>query len=353
MSPRVSPRELLASPLAPDAPIAEALSWAVAHATLAPSELNSQPWHFRAVLDRMDQGATIELLLDRARLLPTIDPTDREAVLACGGALLNLRLALGGAALSTTVRLCPDPYQADLLADVTVRSTVDPRPEEPAADRELRRAVVDRTTHRAAFELTPVAQSLVDQLVAEVGYEGAPVVVLNDSERRDLGRLNREATTTLWPDRAFREELASWSRNNATSRTDGVPGFAHGLGAWQSWLEPGRLRAGSSTVLEDEDLRQTLEDAGVTVVIGAASESRIALLRAGAGMQRLLLRATSHGVAASYRNAALHVPGLRQSLSRAVQLDHPQVVLRLGYAERAQPSARRSQGDVLDLHEVH
>lgn len=64
------------------------------YATLAPSSHNSQPWHF--VLN----DNTIALCADRMRALAVIDPYDRELIISCGAALLNLRVALSRAGLA-------------------------------------------------------------------------------------------------------------------------------------------------------------------------------------------------------------------------------------------------------------
>jgi hypothetical protein len=164
-----SPRAVLDAPLAPEASIGEVVRGAVAHACLALSELNSQPWLIRVEIDSDNQSATVELLLDESRLLSTIDPTGREAVLACGAALLNLRLALQGASLGTRVLLCPDPARPELLARLDVQG----RCLEAAPDRTLRQAIPFRGTRRAAFDPGEVPPPLVDHLVAEAAHEGA------------------------------------------------------------------------------------------------------------------------------------------------------------------------------------
>lgn len=74
------------STLAPDM-----ITQALASAVKAPSPYNTQPWRF--VVD----GSRIDLFLDRDRVLHVADPDAREARLACGAALCNLRLALRAA----------------------------------------------------------------------------------------------------------------------------------------------------------------------------------------------------------------------------------------------------------------
>jgi hypothetical protein len=328
--------EVVSPSLAPEAPLGDALLWALGHAAMAPSELNSQPWLFRVVGGTTGRTARVELTLNEASRLPVVDPDDREAVLACGAALMNLRLALHGAELATEVRLCPDPQRSDLLAQVLVGGTT----KELAHERPLRLAIPVRRTHRDSFEPAAVPSDEVDQLIAEAGYEGAPVAVLDDAARSAVQLLNTRGSDQLWRQTAFRDEIASWSRSNTSKRTDGVPGFSHGLTTLSSWLEPSRLRSGRSTVAVTEAAAQDRDPAPVLLVIGAADDSHEAVLRSGAGMQRLLLRATDLGLAASYQNAALHVPELRRALARAVDLDHPQVVLRVGYGHGGRPGPR-------------
>jgi hypothetical protein len=68
--------------------VEDELRFAVEQAVLAPSSHNTQPWQFR--LD----GDTVELYADRDRVMHVIDPQDRELVISCGAALLNIELAI-------------------------------------------------------------------------------------------------------------------------------------------------------------------------------------------------------------------------------------------------------------------
>lgn len=333
------PRDLLELRLAPDASMLDTLRWAVAHAALAPSELNSQPWLWLVELPRHGDEARLELHLDPLRSLPVVDPEGREGVLACGAALLNVRLALHGSGIGTTVRFCPEPERPEVLAEIVVRGRV----VEQLAQRQLRLAIPLRRTHRGSFDPGTLSQEVIDRLVAEAAYEGALVAVLSEGEQDQVRALNADAAEQLRGRPDFRREVAQWSRSNASDRTDGVPGYSHGLGSVRAWLEPGRVLAGRSHVATDELRAQALDRTPLLLVVGSAGESRDSLLRAGSGMQRLLLRATQLGLAASYQNAALHVPEQRGFLARAVQLDHPQVVLRIGWGQGGQLSPRRAE----------
>lgn len=259
--------------LAPEAGLAEAITWSVAHAVLAPSELNTQPWRFRALVDR-NATARIDVLLDRSRLAAAADPSARLAVLACGAALLDLRLALRGAALGGTVRLCPDPATPDLLAEVHVRGPATERPE----DRLLREAIGVRGARGGPAEPGEIPDVVLDHLLAEAAYEGALVVVLNAEQARACG--------------------------------------ARGL-----------------------------------LCVGSPGDDRPSLLRAGAGLQRLLLAATTYGITCRFVNDGLRHPDQRAEVARLVELDHPQVLLQLGFGQPALDTDRRAVSDVLTFLE--
>src|SRR3954447_10508959 len=99
-------------PAAPRTARAAVLRSAVAHAVLAPSNHNSQPWLFGI------DGDVMRLWADRSRGLPVVDPFDRELVMSCGAALLNARLAVRALGFAATVDVFPDQSDPDLLAAV-------------------------------------------------------------------------------------------------------------------------------------------------------------------------------------------------------------------------------------------
>jgi nitroreductase len=71
-------------------------------------------------------------------------------------------------------------------------------------------------------------------------------------------------------------------------------------------------------------------------------------LRAGAAMQRVLLTATQHGLAATPLSQLLEVPKLRMLLADHINRQVIQTVLRIGYPiTPARSTPRRPLGDIV------
>lgn len=83
----IDPRTIVETDFPAKAAPADQWHFLINYALLAPSEYNTQPWLFRV------QGNSVEICADYSRSLPVVDPQDRELLISCGAACLNLRLA--------------------------------------------------------------------------------------------------------------------------------------------------------------------------------------------------------------------------------------------------------------------
>jgi len=90
------------------------------HAVFAPSGHNTQPWLFRLGADHLD------LIADRTRGLPVVDPYDRELTISCGAALDHLVTAGRHYGKKVTVEVSPDSTDADLLARCRITDEATP-----------------------------------------------------------------------------------------------------------------------------------------------------------------------------------------------------------------------------------
>ena len=217
---------------------------------------------------------------------------DREDLISCGAALLNIELAARHLGLVTRSTLLPDPEDSTLLVRIDIDSLRAPR----ADEQELFAAVARRHTRRAPFARTYVPSGVLDHLAAAAGSEGASLVAVPPGDA--LSRLDHELLA-------------------AAPRASEDPASAAGLRA--PWVGLGR----GAPELGQLDILTTAED------------TPIDWLRAGRALQRLLLTATARWVGARVFTLALADPATRERVRLGLCAGaYPQVVLELGDASQ-------------------
>lgn len=285
----------------------------------APSLHNAQPWLFRL------HPEVIELHADPRRRLPVVDPDDREQRIACGAALLTLRLALHGYGIRPIVTLFPDPARPDLVAAVRHGGS---RPATPEQQRLLRAVPLRRTNRHPFTDATPTQQELYTLRRAALD-EGAWLHVVDDpGDRAHVQRLAVLAHERQAADPEFVAELRSWT-GTEPGRRDGVPASSGGPqpAPQDRWV----LRDYSGGTAPDRVPGKDFERDPLIAVLTAHLSGPRAEVQAGQALQRVLLAATADGLAASFLSQIVEVPGPREQLRKLIGASRPpQVVLRIG-----------------------
>ncbi|WP_126284673.1 Acg family FMN-binding oxidoreductase [Burkholderia stagnalis] len=326
--------------LASSARLDDQLKSLLGYAVLAPSSHNSQPWRF--IVD----WNTIAVCADRMRALPVVDPFDRELIISCGAALLNLRVALNHAAVAHTISLFPSDIDPDVLAVVRVCNDG----YADAALGTLFEAIPIRVTTRAPFDSAPVPDELQRELVSAGVAEGVEVACADSiSQRARIAELIAEADRQQFADSRFRRELASWI--DPRRSIDGMPAFAAGVPALIDFATPIITTAVRTFDLGNglAALHHQLVDASpLLVCIATTRDDREAWLAAGQALERMLLIAARAGYTASYLNQPIEVGGLRAHLVHMLDLGgHPQLLLRIGRGPHTLHSPRRPLDEVV------
>jgi hypothetical protein len=315
----------------------QAFRHAIAHAILAPSVHNTQPWRFVII------GKTLEIYADGSRRLRVLDPTGRQMLISCGCALFNTRVALAASGYDAIVKRFPQPDQPDLLARLTVG--------EPA-DRWLPLASLDamiepRHTNRRRFASDPVPPEVVQGLIDAAAAEGAQLYETTDSEQRYwVARLSQEADREQNANPAYRAELRAWTTDDPMRR-DGVPSLA---------VPHVDARAGDDVPIRDFDTHGTgwlpVETHSsmdqYLLLLGTLADRPEAWLRAGEALEHVLLEATRQGYAASPLTQVVEIPVTRERLRTELRLEmHPHILMRVGRAPKTPASRRRRFEDVV------
>ncbi len=316
------------------------IRFVVANAVWAPSVHNTQPWRFSA------QEHELRLHADEARQLTVADPDGREMLISCGAALFTARLALRSLGYIPEAAVLPDPAEPTLVARLTWRNQA------PATDYEHRllRQVRQRRTHRGGFDSVPLPPDVLTALRHAAGRDGTTLRLMAEDERRVLAASVQSAEQALRLDSARVKELARWASPPGSGRPDGVPptsytarpehtnpdyparDFAHGHG----WGLP---------------LFSTApwpRSAGTVGLLTTADDQPADWINAGHALQRILLMASSDGIAAALHSQPLEVPRLREDIrTQLCGGAYPQLVLRLGTIIQVAASVRRAPEDVI------
>jgi len=320
----------------------------VAAATRAPSVHNTQPWRFTAAGDRLD------LHRDRERALPVLDPTGRQQVISCGVAAEFAAVALRGTGVAADVELLPTPEDPDHLATVRAGGACDVTP----ADTALAEAIARRHTERAPFLPRAVPDEVVERFAKDAGRLGVWLkAVTGSDEEVATAFLVSRAEELERSDPGYLAELERWLRTDPAA-VDGIPvgaipeedpatrpsnwlvrDFVAGSRAPHTFLPPGDPAAPPPEV-----------ERPTVVLLGTDGDDALAWLLAGRALGRLLLTATTEGLAASPLTQALDWPVTRTRMrARLSLIGHPQMLLRMGYpsTQGGSVSGRRPVSDVL------
>ncbi len=330
------PWQVAPDAMARGATAAQRLGVLATWATLAPSSHNTQPWLFRVA------GTTLELLADRSRALPVVDPHDRELTISCGAALGILRLA--AEALGERIEVTVSPSQ-EVLARVAHRGLGVP------GDAAILDAIRARRTTRTAFAAEPVPVALMLEADAEAAAAGATLRwMVSDADRHGLAELVAEGDRAQLADAAFRAELADWMHSRRAASRDGLSAGAFGM--------PDMMSAVSAMVIRRFDMgegqaardRALAEGSPALAAVTTPADTPSDWLAAGDALARVLVRLGRAGFTASYLNQPVEVPALRARLAEALGThEAPQLLLRVGRGPALPPSVRRPVGQVLRM----
>jgi len=317
---------------------AERLRFLLSYAVLAPSRHNAQPWLFEI------EGDELRVYADPARTLPAADPDGREQVIACGTAVVNLRLAAAHFGHATSTEVLPGHRSDGLLARIRLEERRSSTPEVE----ELFRAIPRRRTNRLPLDGREPPEGIVTQLLREARQEGVALRPVGEHERRVVAELVAEGDAARWADPRYRAELAAWTRSNASGRRDGLPGYAQGLSDVAALLQPLVVRLGNVAREEAERDRRRALGTRSLLVLSTAKDGQAEWIAAGEALQRVLLRATAAGLAASYLNQPIEREGLRSRLASALgDRGAPQIMIRLGYGLEVRSTPRRPVSEML------
>lgn len=319
----------------------ERIRFLIGYAALAPSGHNTQPWSFATGPDWVD------VLADRTRALPVVDPHDRELAISCGAAVGVFEVAARRFSLDTTVAPSPDPEFCDHLVRITVTEGAQPDDGEIA----LFNAIKNRRTDRSAYFMEDLPRDLMSGCRDIVESAGASVLFFEDSASVEgIANLVAEGDRLQFDDPSFRRELASWIHASRLGSGDGMSGSGFNMPDVFTPAAGFMIRTfdiGSGVAAADE--KKILGGSPALALLVNPSDTAEDWLNTGRALAKMLLTLTSAGYSASYLNQPIEVAALRLKLAKIAGVSgFPQILLRVGRsAENPGPSMRRKLSDVI------
>jgi hypothetical protein len=318
--------------------LTKALRRAAVRATRAPSVHNTQPWRF--VLD----GDSLQIHVDPSRQLQVLDPRGSRALVSCGSALFNARVALAASGYRVSVERLPDPSNPHLVARVVIDEVAGPG---EAALTRLDPMIDVRRMNRRRFSDEVVPSRVVDALVDAANIEGGEVTpIVRPDDRLATTRLTRLAERIEKTDPAYRAELRAWTSDDS-GRWDAVP--AHSLPVYAGPYPSRRAGEDRAEGYVGTDAASRLSDrTECLLLVGSIDDTPLAWLRTGEALERVLLEITRSGYTASTRSRVIEVATTNEQLRQQLRLQmHPHALLRVGRAPATPPTRRRRLVDVL------
>jgi hypothetical protein len=241
----------------------------------------------------------------------------------------------------------PDRAEPHLVARVSWRQ----RAAATDYERRLMSQVLQRRTHRGGFDAAPIPSGLLAALRWGAARDGAVLrIVADDGRRAALAAAVETAERALRLDSERVQELARWAPPPGSPRRDGVPATSYPARAEHTDPDfPGRdFARGHRWGLPPLAAAPLFRAAGIVGLLTTAGDRPQDWVNAGQALQRILLTASTCGVAAALHSQPLELGWLREVLrTQLSDGGYPQLMLRLGTVTQMAASVRRAPADVL------
>jgi hypothetical protein len=169
--------------------------------------------------------------------------------------------------------------------------------------------------------------------------------VESPSDRQAVAQLVDEAHNRHLNNPGYLAERSAWIGSGEPSRRNGLTPLS--ASEWNA-LDVGPADNGSTTDRWQERDRELFKSTPALFVMGTSDDTPFDWVRAGEAIQRILLKAQSENVSASFLNQPCQIPDLRERLRMMTgRSGPPQLLLRMGYGTGSEPTSRRPVRDVI------
>lgn len=285
------------------------------YAILAPSGHNTQPWHFS------QEEQSLLLKINHTRRLPYSGVEANEPWVSLGACLGTFRLAAAGFGYNIVINYI---LRGDDVAAITLTNKIKTKST-------LLTAITKRVSNRNYYETSDLSEELIIDLTkttfANISYQ----VVSSKDDIEFIAKQTSQATYKIFSDKAFREELSKWVRNNITKQHDGMPGFVQGIPTPPSLFAKHIIKRINISKDQAKKDANRIIHSGNLLLINVKDSSQEALLNAGDLYAQVCVLAQEQGIASSGLGTAIIEPDAKKEIVNKLKLDgQPIAIIRLG-----------------------
>jgi hypothetical protein len=298
----------------------------LAHAAMAPSGHNSQPWRVR--LMSSDEWV---IEADPSRRLPSVDPDNRELMLSLGAFAENLLLAAGALGYAGELQtVASAPSDREVLRVRLYKDKVNAYP--------LRR-LATRMTAKLGYRPVEIRSADIETFRSATGDR---VHYFPKGSRH--AACIREATTTCFRAQtgrdAAQQEFVRWLRlsgQDVEERRDGLTAAGMGVQGIKGWflghfVKPEDFMKTSYRKQSIDSVARLTKEGGGWLVMTSPGREVNDLIEAGRRFERMAILARESGIGLHPMTQVLEEQqGLEQIAGNHAAGTIPQFVIRVGY----------------------
>jgi len=308
------------------------------HAVMAPSGHNTQPWKFRI------KENTIFIYPDISRRLPVVDPLERELYISLGCALENLVIAAEHEGYRALVGYSFEDGAISVNLELA---------EGKANNDWLFNAIPIKQSTRRQYDGRPIPGADMERLASLPLEQGVSVLFVTEPEKIEgIIELVKEGNSIQMNDRDFMQELISWIRFNeaeANRYRDGLSSKATGNPSSPRFIGKLFMKFFLNAKGQSKKDEKYIRSSSLLMVLLSENDDINFWINTGRSFERLALCATALSIKNAHINQPCEVPELKKTLQKLLSTGnmHPQLLLRLGYAESLPRSLRRPVSEVI------
>ncbi len=331
------------------------------YAVLAPNSHNAQPW-----LVELAPDGTMNLYVDRTRLLPASDPPARQIHISHGSFLELLRISASQFGYRAEIKLFPEGQYANNVVEPRPVAAIAIQPDPSAARDPLFALILERHTNKRLFD---IKRSLSPRQLAELQTAPGTAhaqwrIVDSDPQRSAVADICRQAMVIEIASPLRDLETAGWFRfsdRELQAKRDGFGVAQNGAEGIKKWIAEtfvlSRPKAADPNgAFAESAVTQTAEQASSAPAFAALvtkTNTRLDQVLTGRAYARVQLTATSLGLKMQpFSQVLQEYPEMAELQLRMKQtLNVPpdqtvQMLFRLGHAK---PNPHTPRRDVSSL----